>query len=132
LAFAVRDLAETRAFYADLLGCAVGRSSETWIDFDFFGHQITAHALGTARAPATNEVDGDDVPVPHFGAILAWERWEALATRLRAAGVAFRIEPHVRFRGEVGEQATLFLIDPSGNALEFKAFRDDASVFERG
>jgi extradiol dioxygenase family protein len=130
LAFPVADLAATRAFYHGLLACPLGRTSEAWIDFDFFGHQITAHlAPRECRPAACNEVDGDDVPVRHFGALLAWSEWERLAERLRSAGCSFLIEPHVRFRGAVGEQATFFLLDPSGNALEFKAFRDPAAVF---
>jgi uncharacterized protein len=129
LAFPVRDLASTRRFYGELLGCREGRSAERWIDFDFFGHQISAHVSEEAAAPATNAVDGDDVPVRHFGAILEWAEWEATRDRLRARGVVFRIEPHVRFVGEVGEQATMFFDDPSGNVIELKAFQDPASVF---
>jgi extradiol dioxygenase family protein len=132
LAFPVHDLAAARAFYGGLLGCPEGRSSERWVDFDFFGHQLVAH-LVPARSPraGANAVDGDQVPVPHFGAVLGWEDWHALAERLRAAGVSFEIEPHVRFRGALGEQATLFFQDPSGNALEFKAFRDPTRLFAR-
>ena len=130
LALPVSDLAAARAFYGGLLRCPEGRSSARWVDFDFFGHQLVAHLVPAAevRAP-TNEVDGDQVPVPHFGAVLAWDEWQALADRLRAAGVRFRIEPHVRFRGQVGEQATMFFLDPAGNALEFKAFRDPSRLF---
>ena len=131
LAFPVRDLASTRAFYAGLLGCPVGRSSDRWIDFDFFGHQISAH-LAEGDALATNEVDGDDVPVRHFGVVLPMAGWRALAERLRAAGAEFLIEPRVRFQGQIGEQATFFLQDPSGNALEFKAFADARRLFEDG
>ena len=132
LAFPVHDLAAARAFYGGLLGCPEGRSHERWVDFDFFGHQLVAHLVpGSAARLPTNAVDGDDVPVPHFGAVLPWEQWQALAERLRAAGVTFRIEPHVRFRGALGEQATLFCSDPSGNALEFKAFRDPSKLFAR-
>lgn len=129
LAFPVTDLERTRAFYAGLLGCREGRSAPTWIDFDFFGHQISAHLVSATSAPPTNEVDGDDVPVRHFGAVLPWERWEALHRRLAAAGVTFRIAPRVRFAGQVGEQGTFFVLDPSGNALEFKSFRDPARLF---
>ena len=129
LAFPVRDLDATRRFYVELLGCGVGRASTKWLDFDFFGHQVTAHLVAAEGDEAANEVDGDAVPIPHFGAILAWDEWHALADRLRAAAVAFVIAPRVRFAGEVGEQATMFLRDPSGNALEFKSFRDDARVF---
>lgn len=130
LAFPVKDLASTRGFYESLLGCRVGRTAETWIDFDFFGHQISAHVKPEETALArTNAVDGDEVPVRHFGAILEWGDWQALADRLSAAGTRFIIEPHVRFEGEVGEQGTFFLLDPSGNALEFKSFRDMSRVF---
>jgi len=133
LAFPVRDLVTTRAFYHGLLGCPVGRESDAWIDFDFFGHQITAHLAPSECGPTrANPVDGDDVPVRHFGAVLEPARWEALAERLRAAGAVFRIRPHVRFAGRVGEQSTFFLLDPSGNALEFKSFRDPADLFSRG
>ena len=132
LAFPVTDIEATRRFYAGVLGCREGRSAERWIDFDFYGHQISAHLVdGAAKRAETNPVDGDDVPVRHFGAILPWEEWHALAERLRARGVEFLIEPHVRFRGEIGEQATMFLLDPCGNALEFKSFQDPARVFAR-
>ncbi|MFZ5790234.1 MAG: VOC family protein [Pseudomonadota bacterium] len=130
LAFPVADLDATRAFYEGLLGCRVGRTDPSWIDFDFFGHQISAHLKPEETAQArTNAVDGDQVPVRHFGAILGWEDWHRLADRLKAAGATFLIEPHVRFKGEVGEQATFFILDPSGNALEFKSFRDMSRVF---
>jgi len=130
LAFPVHDLAAARAFYVGLLGCGEGRSSDEWIDFDLRGHQIVAHLDATARpAASTNPVDGHDVPVPHFGVVLEWDDWHALADRLKAAGVRFGIEPYVRFKGQVGEQATMFFRDPSGNALEFKAFRDPAQLF---
>jgi extradiol dioxygenase family protein len=132
LAFPVRDLAEARAFYGQLLGCREGRSSDEWVDFDFFGHQIVAHLSGSeGGAEAYNRVDGEDVPVRHFGVILGMPEWRGLATRLRAAGANFLIEPRVRFEGRSGEQATLFVRDPSGNALEFKAFTDDTMVFAR-
>jgi hypothetical protein len=136
LAFPVRDLAEARAFYGELLGCPEGRSSDEWIDFDFHGHQIVAH-LAPREVSAevghrsTNAVDGHDVPVRHFGAILEPADWDALAGRLKAAGTRFVIEPHTRFKGEAGEQSTMFFLDPSGNALEFKAFADDAMVFAK-
>jgi len=132
LAFPVHDLEEARRFYGGLLGCREGRSSERWVDFDFYGHQIVAH-LDEAAKPerSTSPVDGHDVPVPHFGAVLSMDEWNALAERLRAAGVRFVIEPTVRFRGQVGEQATMFLRDPSGNALEFKAFADPSQLFAR-
>lgn len=130
LAFPVHDLAAARAFYGGILGCAEGRSSDIWIDFDFYGHQIVAHLDPAAKPVAVaNEVDGHHVPVPHFGVVLTMADWESLAARVAAAGVGFGIEPHVRFRGQAGEQATMFFRDPSGNALEFKAFADDAMLF---
>lgn len=127
LAIRVRDLASARAFYGGLLACPEGRSSSDWVDFDFFGHQLVCHLVADTTMPAAhNPVDGHDVPVPHFGMVLKMRDWEALAERLMKEGVAFVIEPHVRFKGQPGEQATMFLTDPSGNALEFKAFRDIA------
>ena len=130
LAFPVHDLAAARAFYGGTLGCPEGRSSANWIDFDLFGHQIVAHLDPSAKAVAVaNPVDGHDVPVPHFGVVLTMEAWQALADRVKAAGVAFGIEPHIRFVGLPGEQATMFFSDPSGNALEFKAFADDSQLF---
>jgi extradiol dioxygenase family protein len=130
LAFPVHDLAVARSFYRDILGCGEGRSSDHWIDFDFFGHQIVAHLSADATAVTlTNPVDGHDVPVPHFGVVLTMPQWEDLATRVTAAGIPFGIAPHVRFKGQPGEQATMFFLDPSGNALEFKAFADDAMLF---
>ena len=133
LAVPVADLAEARSFYGGLLGCPEGRSSAEWVDFDFFGHQLVAHLdhTATARKPVHNAVDGKDVPVPHFGVVLEWQRWQELAARLRAAGVSFGIEPGIRFQGKIGEQATMFFQDPSGNALEFKAFRDPTQLFAR-
>jgi len=132
LAFPVDDLATARAFYGGLLGCPEGRSSPEWVDFDFFGHQIVAHlAPGEAGHRTTSAVDGDQVPVRHFGVVLTMPEWQALAERLKAAQVKFVIEPHVRFKGEVGEQATLFFLDPCGNALEFKAFADPSRLFAR-
>jgi len=131
LAFPVHDLAAARRFYGGTLGCAEGRSSDSWIDFDLYGHQIVAHLdAGRAAADVTsNPVDGHDVPVPHFGVVLGWEEWHALADRLAEAGTSFGIAPHIRFVGQPGEQATMFFRDPSGNALEFKAFRDPAKLF---
>jgi extradiol dioxygenase family protein len=132
LAFPVTSLAHARAFYGDLLGCPEGRSSEDWVDFDFRGHQIVAHlAPEEVRAAAAHDVDGDAVPVRHFGLVLPMDAWQALADRLRTAGVRFVIEPHVRFVGQPGEQATMFLLDPCGNALEFKAFADPARLFAK-
>jgi extradiol dioxygenase family protein len=132
LAFPVRDIATTRTFYGELLGCPEGRSSERWVDFDFFGHQLVAHLVEGSDDAGTNPVDGDAVPVPHFGAVLPWDSWEQLAARLRAAGITFIIEPRVRFEGQVGEQGTFFVRDPSGNALEFKTFRDPSRLFAQG
>lgn len=132
LAIPVHDLAAVRAFYGQLLGCAEGRSAADWVDFDFFGHQLVAHLdPGAGVRVHHNVVDGHDVPVPHFGVVLEWSAWQQLAQRLRVAGVVFVIEPGIRFAGQVGEQATMFLQDPSDNALEFKAFRDPARLFAR-
>ncbi len=132
LAFPVVSLEDARAFYGGLLGCPEGRFGDTWVDFDFFGHQIVAHlAPEELGASAAHDVDGDNVPVRHFGLVLDMDAWHALADRLRAAGTRFVIEPHVRFKGQPGEQATMFLNDPSGNALEFKAFADRAQLFAR-
>jgi extradiol dioxygenase family protein len=132
LAFPVHDLAAARGFYGGLLGCPEGRSSDEWIDFDFFGHQIVAHLVPDSGAgAASNAVDGHDVPVPHFGAVLDMAAWDALAARLEAAGVDFAIPPTVRFRGEPGEQATMFFRDPSGNALEIKAMATPENLFAR-
>jgi hypothetical protein len=132
LAFPVTSLAGARAFYGGLLGCPEGRSCDEWVDFDFYGHQIVAHlAPDECALAATNRVDGDAVPVRHFGAVLPMDVWRALAERLRAAGVAFLVEPHVRFQGQVGEQATMFFRDPSGNAIEMKAFADPSRLFAR-
>jgi uncharacterized protein len=132
LAFPVASLESARTFYGGLLGCPEGRSSDTWIDFDLYGHQIVAHlAPDEAGHRRTSEVDGDAVPVRHFGVVLPMDEWEALAQRLRGQGVRFVIEPHIRFKGEVGEQATMFFLDPSGNALEFKAFADPSRLFAK-
>jgi extradiol dioxygenase family protein len=132
LAFPVKDIAEARRFYGGLLGCAEGRSADNWVDFDFYGHQVVAHlAPEECGHKATSAVDDHQVPVRHFGAILPMAEWEALAARLKAAGVSFVIEPYVRFKGEAGEQATMFFLDPSGNALEFKSFADMSQVFAK-
>ncbi len=131
LAFPVDDLAAARAFYGSAMGCCEGRSSDGWIDFDFFGHQIVAHlAPGEAGDRASNHVDGHGVPVPHFGIVLTMEDWQELADRLRAAGTEFVIEPTIRFKGQPGEQATMFFRDPAGNAIEMKAFARDEMLFE--
>lgn len=130
LAVPVSDLDAARAFYCDVLGCGTGRSASRWLDLDFFGHQVTLHLVDEYSGGIdSNAVDGDDVPARHFGIVLARDDWQALADRLSAAGVEFLIEPHTRFRGEVGEQATMFLLDPSGNALEFKSFADPVQLF---
>ena len=132
LAFPVDDLDAARSFYGDLLGCPEGRSSSEWIDFDFHGHQIVAHlAPGSVRKRSTNPVDGEHVPVPHFGIVLPMDEWKSLAERLVGAGVDFVIPPTVRFEGQPGEQATMFLLDPAGNALEFKAMANPANLFAK-
>jgi extradiol dioxygenase family protein len=133
IAFPVDDLEAARTFYGTTLGCAEGRSSAQWIDFDLFGHQIVAHLKPKAEGNGLhhNPVDGHDVPVPHFGVVLSMAEWHALAEKLTAAGTKFVIEPHIRFKGEVGEQATMFFFDPAGNALEFKAFEDIGQLFAK-
>lgn len=134
IAFPVDDLAAARQFYGSVLGCPEGRSSDDWIDFDLYGHQIVAH-YKPRKEPASglhhNPVDGHDVPVPHFGVVLTMEQWEQLAEKLKAVGTKFIIEPYIRFKGEVGEQATMFFLDPAGNALEFKAFADISQLFAK-
>ncbi len=129
LALPVHSLEQARRFYGGLLGCAEGRSADRWVDFDFFGHQLSLHLADTEETTARNEVDGDEVPARHFGLVLEWGAWEALADRLTQAKVTFRIAPRVRFQGQPGEQGTFFLDDPSGNALEMKAFRDLRAMF---
>lgn len=130
LAFAVNDIDETERFFVDLLGCETGRRAERWIDFNFFGHQVSAHLVdGPLSAAETNPVDGEKVPSRHFGAILEWDAWHHLSEKLKAEGIDFLIEPQIRFEGEVGEQATMFFYDPSGNALEFKSFKDRSQIF---
>jgi extradiol dioxygenase family protein len=131
LAIPVHDLGAARGFYGELFGCPEGRSSSQWVDFDFFGHQLVAHLDPSRQRLHFNAVDGKHVPVPHFGVVLEWNAWHALAERLRGAAVKFEIEPGIRFAGEVGEQATMFLYDPSGNALEFKAFKDPSKLFAK-
>ena len=130
LAFPVSDLEATKDFFIDVLGCSTGRQSERWIDFDFFGHQVVAHLADDEHVPATtNSVDGKQVPASHFGVILDWDDWHHLAEKLKTAGIDFLIEPNIRFEGEVGEQATMFFQEPSGNALEFKSFKDMSQIF---
>jgi uncharacterized protein len=133
IAFPVDDLDAARHFYGTTLGCPEGRSSSQWIDFDLFGHQIVAHLKPASNGNKDhhNPVDGHEVPVPHFGVVLPMDAWEALADRLRSAGTIFIIEPYIRFKGEVGEQATMFFLDPAGNALEFKAFADINQLFAK-
>lgn len=132
LAFPVADLAQARAFYGELLGCPEGRSSDEWVDFNFYGHQIVAHLAPDQTGNAgVNDVDGKSVPVRHFGAVLPMEEWERLAKRLADANTTFVIEPYVRFEGEPGEQATMFFLDQCGNAIEFKAFKDLNSLFAK-
>jgi extradiol dioxygenase family protein len=133
IAFPVDDLAKARDFYGATLGCPEGRSSDEWIDFDLFGHQIVAHLKPRAGVQDVhhNAVDGHHVPVPHFGVVLAMDTWKAFADRLHAGNVTFEIEPYIRFEGQVGEQATMFFYDPAGNALEFKAFADMTQVFAK-
>lgn len=130
LAFPVDNLENTRHFFQELLGCRIGRQTNKWIDFDFFGHQLTAHLKPEeVKRVQTNEVDGDPVPVRHFGAILEWNEWHTLADKMASANIVFIIKPHIRFKGKPGEQATMFFSDPSGNALEFKAFKDPSKIF---
>ncbi|MAQ72171.1 MAG: glyoxalase [Candidatus Marinimicrobia bacterium] len=129
LAFPVTDLDITKSFYVDVLQCNVGRSSDKWIDFDMFGHQVVAHLVDRNDHPSTNSVDGDDVPASHFGVILTIDQWNQLRNHLSNFNIKFIIKPKIRFKGEPGEQATMFFLDPSGNALEFKAFKDDKQIF---
>ena len=131
LAFPVNDLDSAREFYGGVLGCEEGRSSEHWIDFNLYGHQIVTHLSAVAAEKVSNHVDADEVPVPHFGIILPMDEWRSLADKLTAKGVKFIIEPKTRFAGEVGEQATMFFLDPSGNALEFKGFNDFSDIFAK-
>ena len=131
LAFPVDNLDTTREFYTNVLGCKEGRSSDRWIDFDMYGHQVVAHLIDSMEKVETNPVDGDDVPASHFGVILTMEDWNSLSSRLKESGQEFIIEPHIRFKGEPGEQATMFFLDPCGNAIEFKAFNDDKQIFAK-
>ena len=134
LAIPVADLAKSRQFYGEVLGCAEGRSAEHWVDFNFFGHQLVIHqkpATEISEKPIANPVDGHDVPVPHFGVVLDWDDWEALAASLKEKNIEFVIEPYIRFKGKVGEQATMFFLDVEGNALEFKAFKNIDQLFAK-
>lgn len=131
LAMPIRDMEETREFYLHILGCTIGREAEKWMDFNFFGHQVSLHLKPEALVGrATNVVDGKNVPVTHFGIILMWDDWQELASKLGEHNIDFIIEPYIRFAGEIGEQATMFFLDPSGNALEFKAFKDPSQIFQ--
>ena len=130
LAIPVDNLEKCRAFYRDIIGCEEGRSSNKWVDFNFYGHQLVIHEAPVTKKES-NPVDGKDVPVPHFGVVLDLPDWEALADRLKAENISFIIEPYIRFKGEVGEQATMFFLDPAGNALEFKAFKDMSQLFAK-
>lgn len=131
LAFPVDNLERTREFYTKILGCKEGRSSDRWIDFDMYGHQVVAHLVDSVDSVETNPVDGDDVPASHFGVILESEQWTKLSKNLRDSNIEFIIAPHIRFRGEPGEQSTMFFLDPCGNALEFKAFKSDEMIFAK-
>ena len=134
LAIPVTDLKKCRKFYQDVLGCAEGRSSESWVDFNFFGHQLVIHKIlkNSNRAEkGTNPVDGKSVPVPHFGVVLEWGIWHKFADRIKNSNVAFVVEPYIRFKGKIGEQATMFFKDPSGNTLEFKSFKDPDQLFRK-
>ena len=133
LAIPVNDLEKNRIFYRETLGCIEGRSSDHWVDFDFFGHQLVIHfkASSTQEADVSNPVDGHDVPIPHFGVVLEWDQWHTFSERLKSHNIHFVIEPYIRFKGDVGEQATLFFKDPSGNALEFKAFKNIDQLFAK-
>lgn len=129
LAIPVKDLEETRSFYTDVLGFKEGRSSDNWVDLNCYGHQLVIHLAQSAPAKIENPVDAKSVPVPHFGVILRWQEWQELSERLKQKQVNFIIEPYIRFEGQVGEQATMFFEDPSGNAIEFKAFMSDEYIF---
>lgn len=131
LAIPVKEIIETRAFYRDIMGFEEGRSSDRWVDFNFFGHQLVIHQVDQTNDSAINPVDGHAVPVPHFGVVLTITQWKALAAKLEQANITFIIKPHIRFEGQVGEQATMFFKDPSGNALEFKAFEDLSQLFAK-
>ncbi|MEO9482563.1 MAG: VOC family protein [Ekhidna sp.] len=131
LAVPVKDLEKTRVFYREVMGFEEGRSSNSWVDFNFYGHQFVIHKVDQVDDAEVNPVDGKSVPVPHFGVVLEWTDWEALAKKLTGSKISFIIEPYIRFEGQVGEQATMFFKDPSGNALEFKAFKNDADIFAK-
>ena len=130
LAFPIKDIEETKKFYKSILGCKIGRESDAWVDFNFFGHQVSAHLKPEELSNAKkNKVDGKSVPVRHFGVVLGWKEWHSLSKKLQKLKIKFIIDPYIRFKGEVGEQATMFFLDPSGNALEFKSFKDPKQLF---
>ena len=130
LAFPIKDIEETKKFYKSILGCKIGRESDAWVDFNFFGHQVSAHLKPEELSNAKkNKVDGKNVPVRHFGVVLDWKEWHSLSKKLQKLKIKFIIDPYIRFKGEVGEQATMFFLDPSGNALEFKSFKDPKQLF---
>ena len=132
LAFPINDIEETKSFYKKHFNCAIGREDKKWVDFDFYGHQLSAHLRPEElKNTKKNSVDGKDVPVRHFGVILEWETWHQLSSKLKENDIDFIIDPYIRFKGEVGEQATMFFLDPSGNALEFKSFKDSSQVFAK-
>ena len=133
LAFPVKNLLDTKIFYTEVLGCSIGRTNPKWIDFNFYGHQITAHLSPESfnHNDVVNKVDGKDVPVRHFGVVLGWDEWHDLSKKLKKLKVKFIIDPYIRFKGEIGEQATMFFLDPSGNALEFKSFKDSSQIFAK-
>jgi len=131
LAFPIKDIEETKKFYKNILGCKIGRESDAWVDFNFFGHQVSAHLKPEELSNAKkNEVDGKSVPVRHFGVVLDWKEWHSLSEKLQKLKIKFIINPYIRFKGEIGEQATMFFLDPSGNALEFKSFKDPKQLFK--
>jgi len=131
LAFPIKDIEETKKFYKNILGCKIGRESDAWVDFNFFGHQVSAHLKPEELSNAKkNEVDGKSVPVRHFGVVLDWKEWHYLSEKLQKLKIKFIINPYIRFKGEIGEQATMFFLDPSGNALEFKSFKDPKQLFK--
>ena len=132
LAFPINDIEETKSFYKKHFNCEIGREDKRWVDFDFYGHQLSAHLRPEElKNTKKNSVDGKDVPVRHFGVILEWETWHQLSSKLKENNIDFIIDPYIRFKGEVGEQATMFFLDPSGNALEFKSFKDSSQVFAK-
>ncbi len=132
LAFPIKDIEETKAFYKKYFNCKIGREDKKWVDFDFYGHQLSAHLRPEElNNTKENSVDGKNVPVRHFGVILSWDEWHKLSSELKSANIDFIIDPYIRFKGETGEQATMFFLDPSGNALEFKSFKDPSQVFAK-